>query len=71
MTRKYSRKRQYGMEETKSEKDKTMLGIYAETFKTATLTGCTTLHDVPSVPDHKRLNWFSRRPKVCVDLSKL
>lgn len=48
-----------------------MINIYAQTFMTATRTGCVRLRDVPSVPGQKRHRWFARRPARCIDLTKL
>lgn len=48
-----------------------MLNVYAQTFMTATRTGCVLLRDVPSVQNGKRLNWFSRRKVRCIDPAKL
>lgn len=48
-----------------------MLGIYADTFMTATRTGPLEMHEVP--PKHKgaRRRWFSRRRRVMIDPKKI
>lgn len=48
-----------------------MINIYAQTFMTATRTGCVRLKDFPSAPDHKRHRWFRRTHARCIDPAKL
>ena len=48
-----------------------MLDIYAQTFMTATRSGCVQVRDAPSASPEKRLNWFARRKNRCIDLNKL
>jgi hypothetical protein len=48
-----------------------MLNIYAQSFMTATRSGCIRMRDVPSVPHEKRHRWFARRKTRCIDPAKL
>ena len=48
-----------------------MINVYAQTFMTATRTGCVPMRDYNPGPREKRLNWFARRKTHCVDPAKL
>jgi hypothetical protein len=48
-----------------------MINVYAQTFMTATRSGCVRVRDVHPVPHEKRLNWFSRRKTRCIDPSRM
>lgn len=48
-----------------------MINIFAQTFMTASRSGCVELHDIPSAKEGKRLRWLSGPKKRCLDLTKL
>lgn len=48
-----------------------MLGIYADTFRTATRTHRIEVHEVPPKNPGARRRWRFGRKKVLIDLSRL
>ena len=48
-----------------------MFNIYAQTFMTASRSGCVRLRDVPRLPAEKRLGWPRRGTLRCIDPAKL